>query len=260
MSRAADDIAFVLVPPSFSPASFYDKVVPLLEKNGFAAHPVDLKSVNDGEEAPVSMYEDADKIHSVAAQLLDQGKGVVLVASSYGGIPATQATKGLGKEERRAVSKPGAVVSIVYLASFVVPEGSCINDLVAGRMPQNEQKPPDYMSMDPEADGKKVFKHLNDSERTEYASRFNKHSSRSFDDRLTYAGYLHIPSVYVVATDDVAISPEMSQGMVEEAISKGAKIVSKNIHSDHFPMISHPEEVVEILIDAAEQGVKLLHS
>ena len=153
MSRATDDIAFVLVPPSFSPASFYDKVVPLLEKKGFAAHPVDLKSVNDGEEAPVSMYEDADKIHSVAAQLLDQGKGVVLVASSYGGIPATQATKGLGKEERRAVSKPGAVVSIVYLASFVVPEGSCINDLVAGRMPQNEQKPPDYMSMDSEADG-----------------------------------------------------------------------------------------------------------
>lgn len=260
MSSASDNIAFVLVPPSFSPASFYDRVVPLLRRKGYAAYPTDLKSVNDGKGATVSMYEDATEISSVIARLADQGKGVVLVANSYGGIPATQSAKGFSIAERKADSKPGALVSIIYLSSFIAPDGGCINDLMADRMPENTKKPVDYQTMDPKTDAEYIFTHLSDAEKADYAYRLKRHSSRTFDDRLTYTGYVHVPSTYVIATDDMVITTDFAKNMVNAANAKGANIVVKEMHSDHCPMISHPEDVVEILVQAAEEGNILLNS
>lgn len=259
MSSPSDNIAFVLVPPSFSPSSFYDRVVPLLNKKGYAAYPTDLKSVNDGEGAPVSMYEDAAEIGSVIARLVDQGKGVVLVANSYGGIPATQAAKGLSKAEREAVSKPGGLVAIIYLSSFIAPDGGCINDLMAGKMPENTKQPEDYHTMDPKTDAEYIFTHLSNDEKADYAYRLKKHSSRTFDDRLTHIGYLHVPSTYVIATDDLIVTPDFAKSMVNAANRKGANIVLKEIYSDHCPMISHAEDVVKILVQAAEDGNNLLY-
>ncbi|KAH7350439.1 Alpha/beta hydrolase fold-1 [Pyrenochaeta sp. MPI-SDFR-AT-0127] len=260
MSSAAENIVFVLVPPSFSPASFYDRVVPLLEKKGYASLLVELKSVNDGQGLTVSMYEDAGAIRSAIMPLVDQGKGVVLVANSYGGIPATEATKGFSLAERKALSKPGAIIGIVYMASFIASEGGCINQLMVGRMPENTQKLVDYQTMDPRTDAQYIFTHLNQADKDEYASRLMKHCSRTFDDPLTYPGYLHIPATYIICTDDIVLPEDFQSTMISAANAKGADIVTKKIHADHCPMISHPAEVVDVLMQAAEQGVKLLNS
>lgn len=258
MSFSVDSIAFVLVPGSFSPASYYDRLVPLLEEKGYTVNPTELKSVNNGDGHVVTMYEDAEQINLVISKLVDEGKLVVLVVNSYGGIPGTQAAKGLSKAERSSAGKPGALVEIVYLSSFVAPEGSCINRIMAGRMPQNTQASSDYLSMNPKTDGEYIFSHLNAADKTEYASRLKKHSRRTFDDCLTYPGYLHVPVTYLVSTDDIVIPPELQHQMVDAAIAKGAKITRKEIYSDHCPMISHPEEVVQVLLEVAEREHKLM--
>ncbi|KAJ9640209.1 hypothetical protein H2204_003434 [Knufia peltigerae] len=256
MATSTSNIAFVLVPGSFSPASYYDKLVPLLEARGHRAHPTELKSANDGEGAVVSMYEDADAIRETIEKLADQGKSVVLAMNSYGGLPGTQAARGLSKAERQAAGKPGALVGLVYLSSFMLGEGDYINRVMAGRMPDNTQTSTDYLAMNPRTDAEYIFAHVGPDEKAEYASRLRKHSSRTFQDPLTYAGYLKVPATYLVCTDDPVIPPELQRELVDQARGKGAVVVTKEVHSDHVPMISHPEEVAEVLLEAAERGLQ----
>lgn len=256
MAHAVDNVAFVLVPGSFSPASYYDRIVPLLHARGYSAYPIELKSANNGEGPPVSMYEDADEIQLVISRLADQGISVVLAMNSYGGFPGTQAGKGLSRAERQAAGKPGALIGLVYLSAMLAAEGDFVNKVMEGKMPEDTLKSTDYLTMDPTTQGEYIFAHLSAPERTEYANRLRKHSSRTFKDPLTYAAYLKIPTTYLVCTDDPVIPPQLQREMVDKAREKGAKVVTKEIHSDHVPMVSHPDEVVEVLLEAARSGLQ----
>lgn len=256
MASSNNQIAFVLVPGSFSPPSYYDKVVPLLEAKGHSAYPTGLKSANDGNGPPVSMYDDADAIHAVISKLADQGNSVVLAMNSYGGIPGTQAGKGLSKAERQASGKAGALVGLVYLSAFLVAEGDCINKVMEGRMPDETQLPLDYLTMDPKIQGEYIFAQISPAERTEYANRLLKHSSRTFNDPLMSSSYLQIPATFLLCTDDPVIPPVLQREMVDKARKIGADVVIKEINSDHVPMVSHPEEVVKVLLEAAGRGLQ----
>jgi hypothetical protein len=56
-----------------------------------------------------------------AEQFFVQGREVVLIAHSYGGIPATAATQGQGVQERQAAGLNGGFHSIIFLAAFAIP-------------------------------------------------------------------------------------------------------------------------------------------
>jgi pimeloyl-ACP methyl ester carboxylesterase len=204
------------------------------------------------------MYDDADHIHKTIAGLADQGNSVILVVNSYGGIPGTQAVKGLSKAERAGYGKAGALVGIVYLSSFIAEEGGCINEIMAGKMPANTQTPTDYLTLNPRTDAEYIFSHIDDAEKAEYANRLEKHSARTFSDTLTYPGYIYVPATYLICTDDIVIPKELQNSMIDAANLKGAAIEKRELHSDHCPMISHPVEVVEILLEAAERGRELV--
>lgn len=256
MEPPTETTVFVLCPGSFSPASFYHKVTAILESKGYKAYETDLLSVNDGTGPSVSMYEDAAHINSVIANLADQGKEVILACNSYSGIPGTESAKGLSRAERKAAGKPGALIGIVYLSSFVAPVGSSINQLMEGRMPEATMTATTYLSLDPKNDGEYVFADLDAASKTHYANQLQKQSSATFDDRLTYAGYLHIPTTYLHSSTDVVIPLEMQTQMVDAADENGAGFTRKFIASDHVPQISHSEEVAETLLEAAERGIK----
>jgi len=62
--------------------------------------------------------------------LLDDGKEVVVVGHSYGGLPAYLCTEGQSIAERTAAGKKGGVRSVVFLCAFAIPEkGSYLNEV-----------------------------------------------------------------------------------------------------------------------------------
>lgn len=69
------------------------------------------------------MYDDAAQIHALLASLADQGKEVVLVMHSYGGMPGTESVKGVSLTERRAQGKPGGVSQLLYVACIIAQVG-----------------------------------------------------------------------------------------------------------------------------------------
>jgi microsomal dipeptidase-like Zn-dependent dipeptidase len=54
----------------------------------------------------------------------------VVVAHSYGGIPATEALRNLSKSEISKKGGAGGVIRLVYIAAFMVGEGKSCADPV----------------------------------------------------------------------------------------------------------------------------------
>ena len=87
------------------------------------------------------MYADAAAVHASLQGLVDAGKEVILVAHSYGGMPAAEAlTPDLCVEQRTARGEPGGVIGFFGMVTFFLPKGMTTTQAVGGRMPQTPEQ------------------------------------------------------------------------------------------------------------------------
>lgn len=126
----------VFVPGAFSRPSDYDLVSGPLREAGYDVHVVHHPSSPDILVHPTpSMYDDADNIHLLVETLADEGKDIVMVMHSYGGLPGTQACEGMSRTERLRASKPGGIVRLLYVGAAVAPVGSSMAGVLRTEMP-----------------------------------------------------------------------------------------------------------------------------
>ncbi|KAI1366859.1 hypothetical protein F5Y08DRAFT_327101 [Xylaria arbuscula] len=74
----------------------------------------------------IGLLDDAAKIRSALMKHINDGKEVLIVAHSYGGVVASNAVKGLGIAERTASGLKGGIVMVVYLAAFIIPANTSL--------------------------------------------------------------------------------------------------------------------------------------
>ncbi|KAF2467182.1 alpha/beta-hydrolase [Lindgomyces ingoldianus] len=245
---------FVFVPGAFCPGSYYHKVIAKLEALGYEAVALDLPSVGPKPESkPATGYEDASYVNSKVTELLNQGKNVVLGANSYGGFVVTEASKGLSKAEREAAGKPGALIHLVLMGSFLTPVGKTVKDMLTGHIPLDFESEVEYIDSGPaEIAGYAFFGSLPQEDQMIYGGQTKPHSAASFRDPLTHAGYEHIPTTVVIGELDRAYSPKVQHENVDAVIAKGVGQVKKVVLPvDHIPMLAHPDEIVSVLLGAA---------
>jgi pimeloyl-ACP methyl ester carboxylesterase len=125
--------AIVIVPGSFSPASLYAVTV---EKLGAAGYPIvevaSYPSIGRRDpEPPATMYDDAEFIHDATEKLVSGGHDVLIVAHSYGGVPTSEALKGLTKSQRLSEGKKGGVVRVLYVAALIPRLGESLGSLMS---------------------------------------------------------------------------------------------------------------------------------
>jgi len=121
----------VIIPGSFATPTLYEPLTQSLARDGVQSQIVDLPSVGrrEGKE-PATMTDDVNEISSVVEKLLDEDKDVVLLAHSYGGVPATQCLEKLSQKARQAEGKKSGVSKIVYLAGVALPVGGSVMSLL----------------------------------------------------------------------------------------------------------------------------------
>ena len=113
---------FVLVPGNFLPPSYYSNIAKLLENYGFSTRLVTLPST--GSKSPLTSNEpDVIAVRRVLEELSDSGKEIIVVAHSYGSIPACEAIQDLNYEQRSKLNKSGGVVRLVLIAAWLLREG-----------------------------------------------------------------------------------------------------------------------------------------
>jgi hypothetical protein len=100
-----------------------------------------------------------------------------------------------------------------------------------------------------------VYSDLPLEEGIKWISKMEEHSSGSFDGKLTYPAYKHIPVTYLVCEGDKVITPDLQRQMVEVARKEEkADIDVMFCSAGHGVNISMPEAVVEVIRKVAGES------
>ena len=111
-------------------------ITKVFESAGYEVVTPQLPSYNAFPAKDFEMYTDADLIRSETQKLVDQGKDVVLVLHSYGGIVGSQAAdQALGKRAREAEGKKGGIARLVYMCAFMLKPGDHLYSSFGGEVP-----------------------------------------------------------------------------------------------------------------------------
>ncbi|KAF7503088.1 hypothetical protein GJ744_004335 [Endocarpon pusillum] len=82
-----------------------------------------LPSVSYQTNVPGTMQDDAAFIASEISKHANEGKDVVLIAHSHGGLHATESTKGLSKVNRQRQGNSGGLVRLADISCIILPVG-----------------------------------------------------------------------------------------------------------------------------------------
>ncbi|KAJ6470536.1 Alpha/beta hydrolase fold-1 [Mycena sanguinolenta] len=234
----------IIIPASFSPLSLYSAVISDLQSHGYSVHGVELETVGRREKAP-TMYDDAAVVASVASKLAEEGKDVVLVAHSYGGIVACQASKGLAKTIRKKEGKEGGIVRIVFVAAMVPAEGQPLLALFGNKidLPGVELKG-EYLEMN--ADYARNYSDMPPEEASVWAASRREHAAASFSQNLTYAAYKDIPVSYLLCEED---SPELQKQIIAgmESVMGGNGVDRHPVKAAHHINASQPKMMAAVV-------------
>ena len=122
----------VFAPGAWHTPDCFDPARKTLEERGWSVEAISYPSV--GAEPPtVGLADDAGVVREALQRLADEGKSIVLVVHSYGGLVGANAVEGLGYKQRSQQGKPGGVIMFVYLSAFVTPLGKCIIEMLGGQ-------------------------------------------------------------------------------------------------------------------------------
>ncbi|PWY83368.1 hypothetical protein BO70DRAFT_361485 [Aspergillus heteromorphus CBS 117.55] len=205
MSQSKPSI--ILVTGSFCLPEFYDAVTTQVAAQGYDIHTLRLPSVgpNPGESTshlpnPPTMYDDAAAIAREIAQRAEQGKEVIVVGHSYGGVPVAQSIEGLVKEGSGQI---GGVIRLGYMTAVVPALGGSTLDVLGQVAPEKRGKvrldENGWMWQDDlPAAGARCFSDLPPAQGLALIKLFPAHSAASFANPLTYAGYKDVPVSYLI--------------------------------------------------------------
>ena len=229
MKNQASKTSIVLVHGAFADGSSWNKVIPLLEAEGFTVTAV--------QDPLKSLSEDV----ATTKRVLDAQKGdVVLVGHSYGGAVITEAAAGNSK-----------VKALVYVAAFAPDAGETL-----GALGERFPAPPLGTAVVPDSAGflyidraKVADVFANDLPKEEaalLAATQKPLAAAIFGEPLKAAAWKSIPSWYVVSTQDKAINPDLERFMAKRMNAK-----TKELKASHVSFISNAAEIAKVIQSAA---------
>lgn len=123
----------VIVPGAWQLTSCFVPFADLLRSKGFETQIVTMPSVGGTELPLTGLPEDIAAVRRVIEPLAEAGREIVLLTHSAGGVSGGGAVKGLDVKARRAAGLPGGVARVIYMAAFMVPQGSSLLEMLGGK-------------------------------------------------------------------------------------------------------------------------------
>lgn len=112
----------VFVPGAWHTPAAFDGLLPPLHAAGYLTTAICLPST--GVSPGISSFvPDVKAVRDVVGGLVELEREVVVVAHSYGGVPATEALSDLGLAHRKRIGLHGGVSHLLFIAALVPVKG-----------------------------------------------------------------------------------------------------------------------------------------
>lgn len=175
---------------------------------------------------------------------IDRADGdVILVGHSWGGFVISEA----GTDPR--------VKALVYIAAFAPDKGETVASLSESASPTALsgflQNANGYLTLSREGVAKAFAGDLDQKEQDVVYAVQQPAFHKVFSDVASGAAWKTKPSWYVVASDDKTINPELEKRMAKRANAK-----TTTLKTSHVAMLSKPNEVLDVILDAAKSIAK----
>jgi pimeloyl-ACP methyl ester carboxylesterase len=217
----------VLVHGLYADGSSWEKVIPLLQAKGL--------HVTSVQNPTTSLDADVDAVKRTLAQ---QDGPTLLVAHSYGGMVITQA------------SDDPKVSGLVYIAARAPDAGEDYPALTkkfpAAPASAGLQWSQDYGKLSESAFVNDFAGDLPKAEAEKYYAVQQPMGRAITTAKTTVAAWRDKPTWYAVSTEDRTINPDL-----ERFMAKRMNAHTIEIPSSHVSLISHPQEVANLILEAA---------
>ncbi|WP_433557541.1 alpha/beta fold hydrolase [Pseudonocardia xinjiangensis] len=199
----------------------WQQLEPHLVADGWTVSTIDLPSVAD-DSGTAGMFDDARAVR----ERLDGLDGpVVVLAHSYGGVPASQAAAGAPN-----------VSQLIFLAGYMLEVGESLASPVGWDLPEEGEG-----TVPPPPARESLYSDLSDEDAAQAEARLRPQSIRSLTERLTAAAWTPIPSAYVHCEKDQALPP-----LIDRMAQERAAAVYR-LPSSHSPFLSMPRELAPLV-------------
>ncbi|KAF4122551.1 Pimeloyl-ACP methyl ester carboxylesterase [Geosmithia morbida] len=247
--------AIVLVPGAFGTPAGYDRIVPYLEDAGFETVDGAYPSSDPPDPADATSLKDIAHLRDEILQpLLDEGRELVVVAHSYGGIVAGGAAKNLSKTTRRAHGLAGGVVGLFYIAGNIAFENQTLLEAVGGAYPdfiKLDSPSEDLAIISPAMDV--LYNDLPASDEPELAGYMTPHAYFAFQTPPSAPAWAEAEyggrRTYIRTLRDRCNPPALQDLWLS---STGVTWDVVGFNTSHMPFVSQPEALAIQLIESAK--------
>lgn len=228
-----DKPTIILVHGAFADGSSWNKVIPILQKNGYKTVAVQNPLTSLGDDVAFTERAIAEA----------PGK-VVLVGHSWGGVVITQA----GNNDK--------VKSLVYVAAYAPNEGQSLEDIgkdaAARKVPETQGLADPivtdgFIRLKEEAVINHFAQDLPRQDAQLIAAGQGRFHVSTITAKVTNPAWKNKPSFYIVADNDHMISPQ-----IEREMAKNIGATTYHVPSSHVVMLSKPQIVADAIIRAAK--------
>ncbi|KAI9727434.1 MAG: hypothetical protein M1834_008378 [Cirrosporium novae-zelandiae] len=259
----------LFVPGAWSSPEGYVYLCDILTKRGYPTEAVAHPSI--GAEPPnKNLYDDVASLKATLTKLADEGKEIVVVAHSYGGMVSSGAVEGVELVQRAKEGKHGGVIMLIYMTAFVIPKGNSLLDMIDGKylwwmwrkllffsvalqeiltIPSSEQDNYCYSSHEDKA----LFHDLTPLEQERWTKDLQHISAAVFEVPATYEPWHTLPTSFIICEEDQAILLPVQEAMVQ---ALGPQTPVRKLKCSHSPMFVRPEETVDVLVDLVDIAVE----
>lgn len=242
----------VVVPGCWSVPAMYRKLGAALESKSFKVHIPDLPT-NNGVRPPNSSHEaDVEAVRKVVEPLVNDGKEVIMLMHSYGGVVGTNAVQGLSRTDRQSGNLPGGVVHLLYLSAYVVAKGQSILKVIE-RSGRGEDVAA-VLTIDEDGTGLPndpvwaMYHDLDPKDQEEQNGLVVRNNMGCGAGEAVYEGWRDIPSTYIRTTEDRCVPVAFQDICIGDVTDAGVSINVVEFNCGHSAYVKCPEDVTDLVV------------
>ncbi|KAL7958840.1 hypothetical protein V8C34DRAFT_281850 [Trichoderma compactum] len=246
-----------VIPGAYHPGSAMNLFIQSLEAAGFSAETTTNRSAGN---AGITVQDDVAHVQSLLIPQIDEGKNIVVVAHSYGGVVGSGAIVGLDKRGREARGMKGGVIGIICIAAVMTKPEKSTHEMKGG-----VKWPPWVDTSKIEAEGVtytrneiETFYHDVSPELAKTViATLTSQSVMSLHSKLATNGWLDGVydgrRAYIRCLQDGALPLAAQDGMLAQS---GVEWIIKSLEASHSPYLSMPDELTRVVAEIIAEFAK----